>query len=72
MPTEKYGFRIRAQNGALVERIMIHAASEEESRKRLFRMYPRSEILSSWREGCEVQTQSNKSFEELADLLSNY
>ena len=52
MPTlGKFGFRIRAQNGAVIERILIHAKSEEDGRSKLYRMYPRSEILSSWVEG---------------------
>lgn len=66
----KFGFRVRAQNGAVIERVMIQAQSEEASRTKLFRLYPRSEILSSWREG-EVAAQANMSFEDLADLLSN-
>ena len=69
MQTGKFGFRIRANNGAIIERILIQAQSEEDGRAKLFRMYPRSEILSTWNEGDPV-TQSFKSFEDLADLLN--
>lgn len=70
MPTlGKFGFRIRAQNGAVIERILIHAKSEEDGRSKLYRMYPRSEILSSWVEG-EPPAQAHMSFEEIADLLN--
>lgn len=70
MQIGKFGFRVRAQNGAIIERVLIQAQSEEAGRTKLFRLYPRSEILSSWREG-EAATQTNMSFEDLADLLSN-
>ncbi len=69
MQTQKFGFRIRAQNGAVIERILIQAQSEADGRSKLFRMYPRSEILSSWTEG-EPVTQTHKSFEDLANLLN--
>jgi len=69
MQLNKFGFRIRAQNGAVIEKIMIHAQSEEDARAKLLRMYPRCEVLSSWTEG-EPVTQTNKSFEDLADLLN--
>lgn len=69
MQLEKFGFRIRAQNGAVIERILIQALSEEDSRSKLLRMYPRSEILSTWMESDPV-TQTHKSFEDLADLLN--
>jgi hypothetical protein len=70
MQTEKFGFRIRAQNGAVIERVLIQAKSEEDSRSKLFRMYPRSEILSAWLES-EPAAQSPMSFEHLADLLND-
>lgn len=69
MQIEKLGFRIRAQNGAIIERVLIQAATEEDGRSKLLRLYPRCEILSNWIEG-EPVTQTNKSFEDLADLLN--
>lgn len=70
MQLNKFGFRIRAQNGAVMEKIMIHAQSEEDGRTKLLRMYPRCEILANWTEGDPV-TQTHKSFEDLADLLNS-
>jgi hypothetical protein len=69
MQLEKFCFRIRAQNGALIERVLIQAQSEEDGRCKLLRMYPRSEILSTWTES-EPVTQTHKSFEDLVDLLN--
>lgn len=66
---EKYGFRVRTRNGAVVDRVLIHASSEDEARARLGKMYQHCEILSSWRETLSAPI-SGSSFEELVDILS--
>lgn len=70
MPMGKFGFRVRAQNGAIIERVLIQAQSEEDARARLLRLYPRSEMLSNWLEGGGTP-QSHMSFEDIADLLND-
>jgi hypothetical protein len=70
MPLEKFGFRIRAQNGAVVERLVIQASCEEEARVKLTRMYPQCEVLGFWIETSGT-TSATKSFEDIADLLNH-
>lgn len=70
MSLEKYGFRIRAHNGAVVERVILQASGDEEARAKLTRMYPHCEILHAWLETGGA-TPPSKSFEDIADLLNN-
>ncbi len=69
MQLDKYVFRIRTRNGALMEHLMIQAATEADARARLVRMYPGCEVLSSRTETTEPG-HASRSFEDLADLLN--
>lgn len=68
MSLDKFSFRIRTRNGVMLERLLIQAASEEDARVRLLRMYPHSEILMACREAGGA-IGAARSFEDIADLL---
>lgn len=70
MPLEKFAFRIRAQNGALLDHLVIQSASPEEARAKLLRMYPHCEVLANWTETQASGNPNSKSFEDIADLLN--
>lgn len=70
MQLEKFGFRIRTHNGALLDHLLIQAVTEEEARIKLLRMYPQCEVLASWTE-TPGSSHATKSFEDLADLLNH-
>lgn len=44
---EKYGFRIRTRNGAIVENLSIGGRNESEAQRKLLQMYQGCEILDS-------------------------
>ena len=67
---EKYGFRVRTRNGAVVERVLISADSEEEARSKLAQMYYQCEVLATWRD-IPAPRVAGSSFEELVDLLND-
>lgn len=67
---EKYGFRVRTRNGAVVERVLISADSEDEARVKLMQMYYQCEVLATWRD-TPAPRVAGSSFEELADLLNH-
>lgn len=71
MQLKKFGFRIRAQNGALIEHLIIQAVDPESAREKLLRMYPHCEILSNWTEGNGQPGPSGKSFEDIADIINH-
>ncbi|MDD5297417.1 MAG: hypothetical protein PHU46_10940 [Rhodocyclaceae bacterium] len=66
---EKFGFRVRTRNGAVVERVLIHAEAEDEARVKLNKMYQQCEVLACWKE-TPGPAIAGSSFEELVDLLS--
>ncbi len=67
---EKFGFRVRTRNGAVVERVLISADAEEEALVKLTQMYYQCEVLSTWRDAPAPRVAAS-SFEELADLLND-
>ncbi|MBK6743887.1 MAG: hypothetical protein IPG66_13300 [Hydrogenophilales bacterium] len=71
MQLEKFGFRIRAHNGALLDHLVIQAANADEARAKLLRMYPQCEVLSNWTESQGASNPNSKSFEDIADLLNH-
>ncbi len=71
MHLEKFGFRIRAQNGALIDHLIIQAADASSAREKLMRMYPHCEILASWTENGSLPGPSGKSFEDIADIINH-
>lgn len=65
----KFGFRIRTRNGAVVEQLFINGKDEEEAVRRLQQMYRQCQVLACWR----VQAAGpnvHASFEDVVDLLS--
>jgi hypothetical protein len=71
MTLEKFGFRIRAHNGALLDHLVIQAFTADEARAKLLRMYPQCEVLSAWTESQGTANPNSKSFEDIADLLNH-
>ena len=67
---EKYGFRVRTRNGAVVERVLISADSEEDARAKLAQMYQKCDVLATWRDAPAPRV-AGSSFEELVDLLND-
>ena len=74
MTLEKFTFRIRTRNGVAMDKLQIQAATEEEARAKLLRMYPYCEVLDANHETAitGIGTGSaGKSFEDIADLLND-
>jgi hypothetical protein len=71
MTLEKFGFRIRAHNGALIDHLVIQASGADEARSKLLRMYPHCEVLATWTESQGTVNPNSKSFEDIADLLNH-
>jgi hypothetical protein len=71
MTLEKFGFRIRAHNGALLDHLVIQADHADAARTKLLRMYPHCEILATWTESHDTGLPNSKSFEDIADLLNH-
>ncbi len=70
MQLEKFSFRIRAQNGALIEHLLIQAVDADEARAKLLRMYPNCEVLAAWTETSGQPAPSGKSFEDISDIIN--
>jgi hypothetical protein len=68
---EKYGFRIRAHNGALLDHLIIQAQDADGARAKLLRMYPQCAILATWTEASTQPAPSGKSFEDIADIINH-
>jgi hypothetical protein len=71
MQLEKFGFRIRAHNGAVIDHITIQAADAGEARLRLMRMYPHCEVMDTWSESATPTPTAGKSFEDIADIINH-
>lgn len=71
MPLEKFSFRIRAHNGALLDHLVIQATDAEEAGAKLLRMYPRCEVLAAWTESAGASSPTGKSFEDIADIINH-
>jgi hypothetical protein len=72
----RFGFKIRARNGATVEKLLILGRTVEDANNKLEQMYPCCEILSTWKEtepgkpGSFISHNVPKAcFEEIADLI---
>lgn len=66
---KKFGFRLRTRSGAVVEKVLIGSDTEKGAQEKLFQMYPRCEILSSWQESAGGPL-TVPSFEGVADLIA--
>ena len=71
MSLQKFCYRLRAQNGALIEQVVIQAADEPAARDKLLRMYPHGEVLVVWTEAAPTGGATGRSFEDIADLLND-
>jgi hypothetical protein len=62
----KYVYRIRCNNGALVEHLQIYGETESLARERLMQMYRNCEVLE-----VSVAVTSRQVSTDFADVLSN-
>ena len=66
----KYEFRIRTRSGALVEKLTIFGADEEDARRKLRQMYNDCEILESHcQQGSLVGRYGHMNYEDVVDLI---
>lgn len=64
----KYVYRIRTQNGAVVDNLQIYGKDESESLKKLQRMYHRCEVLET--RMLAPERSANASYEDVLDLIA--
>lgn len=65
---DKFGFKVRTRNGAIVEKVLINGESEADARSRLMKMYYHCEVLETWRES-HAPKLAGASFEDVVDLM---
>lgn len=66
---DKYGFKVRTRNGAIVERVLINGDSEEDAKLKLMQMYYHCEVLECWRDS-QAPKVAGASFEDVVDLIN--
>jgi hypothetical protein len=66
----KFSYRIRCRNGAVVENLQINGELELPAREKLMRMYPNCEVLN-WKEIAK-DGRYNINYEDVLDLISKY
>ncbi len=62
----KYIYRIRCNNGALVEHLQIYGETESLARERLMQMYHHCEVLE-----VSIAATSRQASTDFVDVLSN-
>lgn len=68
---EKYGFRIRTRNGAIVENLSIAGRDESDAQRKLLQMYQGCEILASFSLPAPGTARNgHASYEDIMDLIT--
>jgi len=68
---EKYGFRIRTRNGAIVENLSIAGRDALDAQRKLLQMYRGCEILASFcLTPANASRKSQSSYEDVVDLIT--